>query len=143
MRLRRSLETARLLELCLLGLQFESWVLSLSLSSQIRPSHILPAPDLGPLFLDICLGQCALRSLGGASAPVSASTVLPTALCESSAFLARGLHKERVTGAAVFAEGGLANMQRQDRPRVPSCVGGQALESARGGQLPASEEGGS
>lgn len=43
-------------------------------------------------------------------------------------------------GCEAFEEGGLANMQKQDRPRFPSCVGGQAPEAARGGQLPASEE---
>lgn len=69
------------------------------------------------------------RTLGGASAPVSASTVLLASAC-----LARGFHKASVTEAVTFEKGGLTNAQRHGRPRVfPSWVGDQALESAREG----------
>lgn len=66
--------------------------------SQIRPSRILPAPDLCSLFMDICPTQwrprgSVSRALGGASAPVSASTVLSVTarlLCDSRVDSTRG-----------------------------------------------------
>lgn len=115
--------------------------------SQIRPSRILPAPDLCSLFMDICPTQwrprgSVSRALGGASAPVSASTVLSVTarlLCDSRVDSTRGAS----LGLRLLRRVGCPWRRGMAGRGVPSWIGDKALESVRGGQLRTGEEGAS